>query len=208
MVLSATASFAQKSGKGRYTSIPLTKGAKKDGYKIYQRGRDEINFTATGVMNPATGEKLQGKRNLEFKCGDQAFIVGVMFFGGVSSPPKKIACADPTNPLISYTDAPLYIPLTAGAAINGYEVIQGGEGGFFVKIKGAENPKTKKKLEGAFDFEYWCQSTAPNPIRVSVYHVKGSSAAPVKVECIRDDFLFVPGFQSPRNFRKGVGLQF
>ena len=56
----ATVSFAQKSGKGRYINIPLTRDAKQNGYKIYQRGRYEINFTATGVIDPATDDKLRG----------------------------------------------------------------------------------------------------------------------------------------------------
>ena len=111
--LVAIASFAQKGGKGRYIHIPLTKDARQNGYKIYQRGRDEINFTATGVVDPDTGDKLRGPRKLEYKCGDQIYAKDLMFYS--ASPPKKIECANPMDPIVAFFAETRFITLTAGA---------------------------------------------------------------------------------------------
>jgi len=79
------------------------------------------------------------------------------------------------------TDAPFHITLTAGAVKNGYKVIKGADGAFFVNINGAENPKTKKKLEGLFDLEYWCGS-ASSPVRVSMSFLGGSLPEPIRLD--------------------------
>lgn len=202
VTLSTSILFAQKSGKGRYINIPLSRDTKKDGYKVYQRGHDEINLTATGVIDPTTGKRLQGKRKFEYQCGGQNYAIDVRFFGGASSPPKKIECDNPVGLCVSFFARPRFLPLIAGAETNGYEVVEDASG-FSVRVKGAQDPATKKKLEGSFDFEHRC-GFPPKPGAARVLLQAGSSTTPARLNCAASDF----SYQSPRTFKFGARIEF
>lgn len=68
VAVSASDSFAQKGGKGRYRKVSLTKGAKKNGYVVTQQGRNEFFLQINNAEDPLTKKRLEGEKEVEFKC--------------------------------------------------------------------------------------------------------------------------------------------
>jgi hypothetical protein len=75
-----------------------------------------------------------------------------------------------------------HISLKKGVKKNGYTTLQRGANEIFVRVVGAEDPNTGKKLEGEKKLEYKCKLN-DIPIVTSLLFSKGVST-PQKVECL------------------------
>jgi hypothetical protein len=77
------------------------------------------------------------------------------------------------------------VSLTKGAKKNGYTVTQHGRNEYFLQIFGAEDPLTKKRVEGEKEVEFKCKE--PSLSKVPYIHrlfFSNGNTQPKKIECL------------------------
>lgn len=98
--ISTIETFSQEGGKGRYRKVALTKGAKKNGYTVIQHGRDEYFLQVNGAEDPLTKKKLEGEKEVEFRCGANVPIFKKLLFRNGLSRSEKVECLILISPRI------------------------------------------------------------------------------------------------------------
>lgn len=104
----ASESFAQKKDKQekRGTKITLEKNARKNGYKIWEKG-GEFYFEANDVTDPFTKKLLEGLYELVYRCASENVLNRKKIeLSRGNSKRLLIACAVISEPPILFMDEP------------------------------------------------------------------------------------------------------
>lgn len=194
--LSATASFGQRPDRKANPTIKLKKNAKKNGYKI--RLSDGVIYAQANNVIDLDGILLEGLRRILYRCTKDSeylireevqFISGRSdevelecgFTDGFQSGDMSVWSSVSTSTTSQIADEEeRKIILEKNKKVNGYKVVEGGEGDFYVNIIGVTNPLTGKKLDGTYDLVYRCANVAAF-ITVSVILAKGYARQ--KLQC-------------------------
>jgi hypothetical protein len=95
VAFSATDSFAQKGGKGRYRKVALTKDAPKNGYKVTEPSRKQFYLQIFGAEDPLKKRVLTGEELVEYRCREMLnAIERRIFFNNGNTEPFKIECSE------------------------------------------------------------------------------------------------------------------
>lgn len=81
------------------------------------------------------------------------------------------------------------LPLVLNGTVNGYSIVERGDNKFLVRIQGATNPETGKKLNGRYDFAHRCLNVA-KVIVVAVIIAKGMAERELRCRVERDPYLY------------------
>jgi len=96
IAFAAIDALAQKGGKGRYRKVPLTKNAKKNGYKVTEPSRQQYFLQIFGAEDPITKRKLTEEELVEYKCREMLKNIQkrILFDFNGNSGLIKIECAE------------------------------------------------------------------------------------------------------------------
>ena len=83
--------------------IPLTRGAKVNGYTVTQKRPGSFEFGAVNVQDPVTRKPVTGNGSLQYKCGQFPYI-GRLFFNKGNSDHIKVSCMVLITPRIIIED--------------------------------------------------------------------------------------------------------
>lgn len=89
--------------------IPLTRGARVNGYTVTQKGPNDFEFGATNVQDPVTKKPVTGNGQLQYKCGQAPPLkpipyIGRLFVNNGNSDRIKVNCMILITPRIIIQD--------------------------------------------------------------------------------------------------------
>lgn len=88
--------FAQRDGSEENEEIILIKDARKNGYQLSKK-KGKFFVQINNVFDPITKKRLEGLRDLKFRCKEQdpiQRVAAIMFKNGSTPIPLLIICED------------------------------------------------------------------------------------------------------------------